>query len=139
MALDSLAEAAVAGGDLDRAEALSAQVTDPDWRVELLSQLAEAASASGDPDRAEALGAQITGPDLRAEQLRKATKEAAARDDHEARIAQFTPLNRRAAALSQFAETVAFGDPDRAARLAGEAEALIAQINSPDLRAEQSG
>ncbi|MGH3721061.1 MAG: hypothetical protein ACRDRI_19880 [Pseudonocardiaceae bacterium] len=165
MVLGRLMAAVAAFGDLDWAEALMEQNTDPDSQTDLLIQLAKEAVASGDPDRAEALIAQMTDPDSQAELWSQAAERATANgdldraevlnarsthpdllaaqlsqvtrddDDYEALIAR-SPLNQRAAMLSHAAEMAAHDDPDRAARLAAESAALSAQSTDPYSRAK---
>ena len=53
--LADLVEAATGAGDLDRAQALAREITNPDRQAQVLADLVEAAADAGDLDRAQAL------------------------------------------------------------------------------------
>jgi len=100
-------------GDHNRAETLTARITNPHRRAEALAPLAEALAARGDHDRAARLANQA-----------------------EALTGQIIDPYRRAKALARLAGVVATGgDRDRAARLVNQAEALTAQITNRNQRA----
>ncbi len=146
-ALARVAAAVAAGGDHDRAarllgeaKKLTAQITKPNSRMELLVGVAQ---AGGDQDRAEALTGQITDPYLRTAALARVMEAVAAGANHDriARLAdeaealtgQITDPDRRAAALARVAAAAAaVGDHERAVQLLGEAEVLTEQITDPD-------
>jgi hypothetical protein len=148
-----LARAATAAGDRDRAawlveeaERLAAQITDVGLRAWELARLARATAGVGDRDRvarlvdeAERLVVQIWYSSLREEVLARLARAAAAGGDHERAetlVAQITSEGLRAKALARLARAVAAaGDRDRAARLAEEAQQLVAQVYGLDLRA----
>ena len=120
-----VAVAAVAVGDLDRAEALAQEVT-----VVLSDQaavrvaIAEAAAKAGDLDRAEALAQEVTVPSDQAA-VRVAIAEAAAKagdlDRAEALAQEVTVPSDQAAVRVAIAEAAAkAGDLDRAEALAQE-------------------
>ena len=106
-ALVSLAEAAAAGGDLDRAEAL-VRAADPDQQAVNLGRLAEAVAARGDLDRAEALAQAITDQYWHSDAM---------------------------SALAQAAAAV--GDLDRARRLDERAEEAARAIEDPSWQANR--
>ena len=93
-------EAAAAAGDLNRAQALAAEIPGSDRRARALADLVGAAAAAGDLNRAQALAAEIPGSDRRARALADLMGAAAAAGD----------LNR-AQALAEQAEALAQDDP----------------------------
>jgi hypothetical protein len=107
--LTRLAEGVAAGGDHERAEALTAQISDPDLRARALARLARLVAAGGDHDKAEALVALISNPGLRVWALARLAGRVATGWDHdktEVLIAQISGPDRWALALARVAVTL---------------------------------
>ena len=110
-------------GQRTRAEALAHSISDPGSRASALGLLAKVVAADGDPDQAETLIAQIAVLDSRAVML--------------IQLAEVVATGRDTGRFGRLVEGVAASiNPDRAARLTSEAEALIAHIANPDQQAE---
>jgi Domain of unknown function (DUF4062) len=139
LALALLAEVTAGLGDLHRAEALAAKLSDGDEQARVLMLLTQMAGEAGDLDRAEALAEAIPAADRRVEALAglaEATQRAgyseqaralSERAETEARA--ITESARRMEALSDVSKSLA------RLGLLNRAKAVAELIASPDLRA----
>ena len=122
-------------GDLDRAEAALAAITDTDKHAYALAELLDAAAGAGDFDRAEAVAEAITDPNVQAQALARLAEAAEGAND----LDRARALAARAEAITDRAEAAAraIADLDERARalsdLAGKTTAkrarrLLAQV-----------
>jgi tetratricopeptide (TPR) repeat protein len=96
--------------DFGRAEALTAQITNPHEHVRALARLAETVATQGD----HALAGRLA--------------------DEAETLAERMDDGLRVEVLAGLAGSVVVGDPARTARLIAEAEVIIGQITEPDLQ-----
>jgi hypothetical protein len=148
------AVAAARSGDLDRAEALTRAITNPEENTEALTALVTDTAERGDLDRANRLSAEaetaahaITDPRARARVLadlavavfRAADLDRANRLSAEAETAAhaITDPRARAKVLTKLITASArIADRDRASRLAIDAEAASRALTDPRARAQ---
>lgn len=148
-ALLAVAAAAVAAGDLVRAEALAERITDPFLRVRALLPLVAAVRGNDEAARltaeAAALTKQITDPYRRGSALAELSGVVAARGDRnwatqliaeaETLAVQTDPATRGTELAGLSAAAAASGDHERAVRLAADVETLTERITNPERRA----
>ncbi|GAA0652261.1 hypothetical protein GCM10010174_89990 [Kutzneria viridogrisea] len=130
--LESLAEAAAAIGDIDRAENIAQSITNPDQedpffkdcdlRGSALASTAKGAAALGEVERAEAIARSLTSPRIRSWALKAVAQAVAANGgiDHAANIAlSIEDLEVQGWALRSAADAAAAaGEFDRATEIA---------------------
>ena len=141
--LAELVTSAAKATDLDHAEALARTITDQYFQSRALAGLATAAAEIGDLDRAhrliteaEAMARSIAGAPYAQATMLGEVAIAAARagdpDGAEDLINTITDQYAKAQALIRLVTTTAqTGDPDRACRMAADAEVLACTIDYP--------